>query len=112
MFNKFFLLVVAVVCFANAGYAQHKPCSTDEHYWQLLEKYPQLADYQKQFDEQTERIIAERTSSTTPDTTTYDIPIVIHIIHDYGVEDLADTVLVLVAHRCLFTLYLPAILSI
>ena len=93
MFNKFFLLVVAVVCFANAGYAQHKPCSTDEHYWQLLEKYPQLADYQKQFDEQTERIIAERTSSTTPDTTTYDIPIVIHIIHDYGVEDLADTVL-------------------
>lgn len=88
------LLVAIVVCIAKTGYTQElQPCGTDEHYRQMLEKYPQLSEYQQQFEEQVSRYMAERTSSTTPDTVTYDIPVVIHVVHDYGNEDLNDTIL-------------------
>ena len=93
MFNKFILLIVAIVCITGVGYAQEKPCSTDEQYWKLVEKYPELQALQQQFDDQVSRRIAERTTSAAVDTVTYDIPIVIHVIHDYGNENLNDTIL-------------------
>ncbi len=93
MFNKFILLVAVIACIATTTRAQDQPCSTDEHYRRLLQKYPQLEAYQKQFDEQIDMRIGERTTATTPDTTTYDIPIVIHVIHDYGTENLNDSIL-------------------
>jgi len=89
MFNKFVLFVFTILCMAGASYAQ-KPCSTDEHYRQLLAKYPQLADYAEQFEAQIEKRIAERTTASP---TTYDVPLVIHVIHDYGVENISDDVL-------------------
>ena len=93
MFNKVLLCLAFVLCIAKVGFAQDRPCSADEHYRKLLAKYPQLADYEKKFNDQLDRRMAERTTATTPDTTTYDIPIVVHVIHDYGAENLDDTLL-------------------
>ncbi len=92
MFNKFLLFVAAILCIASIGRAQSdiQPCSTDEHYRQLLVKYPQLAEYERQFEEQLGRRLAERTTAAS-DTTTYDIPLVLHVVHDYGTENLNDT---------------------
>ncbi len=92
MFNKFVLTFSAVVCIASAAFAQ-KPCVTDEHYQKLLKQYPQLAEYEEQFDAQIKAQAGARTTAAGPDTATYDMPIVVHVIHDYGVENLSDNAL-------------------
>ncbi len=94
MFNKFILVVAAILCTAGIVRAQSdvQPCATDEHYRQMLEKYPQLAAMETQFEDQLSKRMAERTTAAT-DTTIYDVPLVIHVIHDYGAENLSDTVL-------------------
>ena len=84
-------LLLANVLFATFSYAQ-LPCFTDEMYRKMLKENPGLEDFQKQFNEQLRLGIASKTSSTA-DTTTYDIPIVVHVIHDYGTEYLADNVI-------------------
>lgn len=90
MFRKLSMLVCGAMLAAGAASAQLQPCSADEHYHKLVEQYPQLADYQKQFEAQ----LAERFArKTTSDTTLYTVPIVVHVIHDYGVENLSDDAL-------------------
>ena len=91
MFNKSVLLVFTILLMAGSSYAQLS-CSTDEHYRKLLQQYPQLAVFEQQFEDQLQRHVAERTT-LVPDTNTYDIPIVVHVIHDYGVENISDDVL-------------------
>jgi hypothetical protein len=82
------VLTVAVLLAATVSYAQ-MPCSTDDHYHQLLQQYPQLAEYEKQFNDQMNQKVAKRTMAVA-DTTTYDVPLVVHVIHDYGAENIAD----------------------
>ncbi len=92
MFNKFVVTLSAIVCIATSAIAQ-KPCTTDEHYQKLVKQYPQIAQYEEQFEAQIKAKIAERTTAAGPDTTTYDIPLVVHVIHDYGVENVSDDAL-------------------
>ena len=94
MFNKFTFVMAAMLCLATIGRAQSEiqPCGADEHYQKMLVKYPQLAEYEKQFEDQLGRRMAERTTAAV-DTAIYDVPVVIHVIHDYGGENLPDTVL-------------------
>jgi Pregnancy-associated plasma protein-A/Secretion system C-terminal sorting domain len=88
MFKKL-LLGLSAVGIVSTAIAQ-RTCSTDEHYRKLLERNPQLAAYEEQFEAQLQKKIAERTTAGAPDTTIYDIPIVVHVIHDYGTENLSD----------------------
>jgi len=92
MFRKFLFFVSMLAFWSGMAFAQTQPCSTDEHYHRLLKKYPQLADYATQFEAQLTQKIGKRTT-VLPDTTIYDIPIAIHVIHDYGVENLSDDAL-------------------
>ncbi len=94
MFRKFTLLIASVVCVIASSHAQvTQPCATDEHYRQLVLRHPELAEYERNFNEQLSRRLAERTTATN-DTTIYDVPLVLHVVHDYGNENLNDTVLI------------------
>ncbi len=93
MTNKMILFVFAIMCMAGGTFAQ-KTCSTDEHYQRLLAQYPQLAEMETQYNNQLRQAdhrCAGATSAT--DTTIYDIPLVIHVIHDYGPENVPDDTL-------------------
>ncbi len=90
MFNKLSMFLSAFICFAGTVFAQSQPCSTDEHHQDLLVKYPELAEFEQQFHQQLRGILASRTTSSTSDTEYYDVPIVVHVVHDYGVENLKD----------------------
>ncbi len=92
MFNKFVALTLTILCVAGVSRAQ-LPCSADKHYQRLLQKYPQLADYEDQFEAQIQKRIGARTTSVPVDTNTYDIPLVVHVIHDYGTENISDDIL-------------------
>lgn len=90
MRNRFISFVSAMVCIAGVAKAQVNPCSTDEHYRKLLKQYPQLAEYEKQFEVQMKMAYK---ITAAPDTTTYDVPMVVHVVHDYGTENINDTVI-------------------
>jgi len=89
MFKRSSLLVLAMACMAGTSIAQSQPCATDEHYHQLLTHYPQLAEMEKQFNQQVTSGLAARTTASA-DTTWYDVPLVVHVVHDYGMDFLAD----------------------
>ncbi len=100
MTKNYFLLALALICFAGRSNAQVAPCSTDEVHNRLLLAHPELkqleADYEKQLKEGLNKIDFRTAKKTTGTDSMgnqnfwYDIPIVIHIVHDYGAEYLSD----------------------
>ncbi len=91
MFKKFVCLFSSLFLTSLLSTAQQQ-CGTDEYYRDLVKKYPLLAQFEEQFNAQLADRFARKTSST-PDTATYDVPLVIHVVHDYGAEYLSDDVL-------------------
>ena len=103
MKKNYFLLLFAIMCFAgkiNAQEPKMLPCGTDFVHQQLILQHPEVLKYEAQLEEEIQRKLkgidyskAARTTTTdesgNPDFW-YDIPIVIHIIHDYGAEYLTD----------------------
>ena len=94
MFKKFSIAVTAMLCMASASNAQ-QPCGTDEKYWQTVKQYPQILEYEQQFEEQVQMGInnggfGNKTTISPNDTTIFDVPLVIHVVHDYGTEYLSD----------------------
>ena len=99
MIRKFILLSLSLLFFfINKNFGQ-TPCGTDIEYQRLKAQYPAIADYEARLEKDIktgmEKLDFSKLARTTgaDDTTIYDIPIVIHIIHDYGNEDINDTVI-------------------
>ncbi len=93
--NYLFLLLV-MACFANRGIAQHR-CGTDEVYREYKQKYPEIAVYERQLEQSTQNYIARhqnlrgaRTTASYIDTGYIIIPVVVHVVHNYGNELLKD----------------------
>ncbi|PZF71079.1 M43 family zinc metalloprotease [Taibaiella soli] len=80
---------------ATTGSAQ-KACGTDILFQEQLKAHPEIGIYQQQIEQAIAQGLQQMNISkfarTTggADTTTYDIPIVIHVVHDYGNEYLKD----------------------
>ena len=104
MKKHYFLLLLAIACFAGKGFTQTLPCYSDEMRKMQISAHPDLLqaeqNFNKQISEGLKKIdfskIAKRTTaadeSGNPDFW-YDIPIVIHVVHDYGSEYLSDDAL-------------------
>jgi hypothetical protein len=86
------LLWAAIFILTGSNFAQQQQCSTDEQYQRLKAAHPEIALYEEQLEHAIRAKLDDHLAKTTsvPDTVTYDIPIVIHVIHDYGVENLSD----------------------
>ncbi|MBC7553124.1 MAG: T9SS type A sorting domain-containing protein [Taibaiella sp.] len=93
MSKKLFVVVAAMLCAGSVLRAQ-EPCGTDKKYWDLVKQKPQILEYERAFEEQIQNSINDalrnKTTLTATDTAYFDIPIVIHVVHDYGAEYLAD----------------------
>ncbi len=90
IFSFAFLLVSA---YAQAQ--QILPCSTDERYRELLKRYPELKVYEEQLEAQLEARLTniKGARTTAVDTTILEVPIVIHVVHDFGNENIPDNVI-------------------
>src|SRR5688500_10228980 len=67
--------------------AQLKPCGTDEMVNKALHDHPELLLDQQQLEEFTQSYSEQSGEAMPP---VYTIPVVFHIIHDYGVENISD----------------------
>jgi hypothetical protein len=100
MKKNYLFLLFAVACLTGKGYAQSQakqPCGSTEARQQLLLTHPEILKAEEDFNAQVKaglknidlsKMAAHRTTADASEldsaTFWYDIPIVIHIIHDYN----------------------------
>jgi len=99
MKKNLLLLLLATISFTAKSIAQDfHPCGTPQVYNRMKAQNPMIAVYEAKLERDINNYIAhadlskfaKKTSSTHSDTDWYDIPLVIHIMHDYGPEYLPD----------------------
>jgi hypothetical protein len=103
MFRKALLLLSAATFISLNVNAQNKLCGTDAVNNDLKKKYPQIAIAEEKIEQEIAEMLSKgyfvkkfAKSSSDIDTgrlygrDTFDIPIVVHVIHDYGNEYLSD----------------------
>jgi len=100
MLKKYLFLLSAVTLLAGNSFAQ-QPCGTDEMHKKLVALHPEIlvreAEFNRQIAEGMKHLDMRKFAKTTTDSNEagnkdfwYDIPIVVHIVHDYGSEYLSD----------------------
>jgi hypothetical protein len=85
-----YLLAVACSVLPSMSIAQTLHCNTDEHHRLMVENNPDIIKIDKDFNERLLKAINKldrpaelgRTTGALPDT--IDIPIVVHVVHDFG----------------------------
>ena len=97
--KKFLLsLLVASGLAATAG-AQTKilPCGTDQLRAQMVAQHPEILKYEQQFEKEYQRVVADgsigrflASKSGAAAGDTIDVPIVVHVLHNYGNEFVSD----------------------
>jgi Pregnancy-associated plasma protein-A/Secretion system C-terminal sorting domain len=104
MRKNYFLLLLSVMLFSGRSFAQLKqPCYTDEIHRRVLANNPNLAKVEQDYEKQIQaglkqidltkyaRTTASRTDYTDSTDFWYDVPVVIHVIHDYNYFDPGDS---------------------
>ncbi len=86
---KLVVPVLIGLLFSFTAIAQYKHCYTTEVYNKLIQQHPEVLQVQAQLEAFTKQYTANQKESRTA-STIYIIPIVFHIIHNYGPEDISD----------------------
>lgn len=94
MIKKFVGLMMGGLLLASGMQAQDA-CGTDDVMHKLKATHPEIAIIEQQLEAQIQQRIKyldlqKLAKTTIDDTTFYDVPIVIHLTHDYGQEYLSD----------------------
>ncbi|HRH64706.1 MAG TPA: M43 family zinc metalloprotease [Bacteroidia bacterium] len=75
----------------TANGQERKTCVTDEVYRETIQKHPELLLQQQELEQFTSRFVQEnKTQRTAGGGIAYVIPVVFHIIHNYGPENISD----------------------
>jgi plastocyanin len=89
---KYFLyLILIFTTFYTFSQAENFPCKTDEMHKELFQKYPQynqgIINANNRLQADTKRFLENGTQKSDA---AYVIPVVFHIIHNYGPENISD----------------------
>ena len=92
--KKHLLLMLAMAGMAGTTKAQQH-CGTDEMHRNYIKARPEIAEYEKQLNEAISTNLSHMDLSKFARTTSdvdvfYDIPVVVHVMHNYGTELVAD----------------------
>ncbi len=99
MRKNLFLLLFGLLSFTGKSIGQTvNPCATVDMYEKYKQGNPKIAEFEQQLEKEIHAYInkkdvskfGKKTSSVHSDTDYYDIPVVVHVIHDYGNELLPD----------------------
>lgn len=96
--NIYLLLFAVIACSGKSIGQSVVPCRTSEVREKYLQTNPEIAATEKQLDKDIANYIshhdmgklARKTAGEHADTDWYDIPVVVHVMHDYGPELLQD----------------------
>ncbi len=94
--KKTILILSALAFICSNSYSQLRGvCDADQVRAQAIKNHPEIlqfeADLENQVREKMQKIDLKHAAKTTSEDTSWiDVPVVVHIIHDYGAEDLTD----------------------
>ena len=96
--KKNLFVLLGLTLFTSSVFAQKLPCATDEMRKKMVAAHPEILEREAEFNRQVTEGLknfdfarAHKTTDTLmPDSFWYDVPIVVHVIHDYGTENLSD----------------------
>ncbi len=91
--KNYLLAAWCLLCSFQAAISQAQnpsnPCAAD--YWRAIQlQDPALFQQNEAFEQQVLQVFQQKNSSTTPTENVLTIPVVVHIVHDNGVENLSD----------------------
>ncbi|MDT8413328.1 MAG: M43 family zinc metalloprotease [Vicingaceae bacterium] len=72
----------------KAQHEGHFNCSSDEHRLELINKYPDILQKEQELEKFTQEFI--KNNKNNKSNQTYVIPVVFHILHEYGSENISD----------------------
>lgn len=108
MIKKVFsALTICSILGFSANAQSIKPCGTDEAYHRLVKEYPEIAvkdaalnaEIYAKLSKMTTKDLLPFAKTTDDGTTVYDVPLVFHVIHDYGAEYISDASMVACVER-------------
>lgn len=70
--------------------AQGHFCTTDEHSNAYLQSHPEAIQMREQLEQFTRQFAANRAQNRTSSSVIYTVPVVFHILHEYGNENISD----------------------
>ncbi len=92
--KKGYLLLLATALFVGSSQAQIQPCGSDEMHREMIRLHPEIAEIDAAIEKQLQEGMRKIDFNTAKKTTGvdqsgnedfwYDIPIVVHIVHDYN----------------------------
>ena len=82
------ILILSLACAVTAAAQEEKHCYTTEVYREVLKNHPEVMQVQKALENYTEQYIAHHAADVTGSVLV--IPIVFHIIHNNGPENISD----------------------
>jgi PKD repeat protein len=83
------LIVGAIVLSSQATAQERKRCYTDDVYWEALQANPAMKQSEDELEEFTRNYVASQANQRQSSTVLI-IPVVFHIIHNYGPENISD----------------------
>ncbi len=83
-------IAVALLLFPAVLFAQHIGCYTSDVYRERIKNHPEILEVRQALERQTKQFNARRSSGNHTAGQVYIIPVVFHIIHNYGGENISD----------------------
>jgi hypothetical protein len=95
--KKLLLLLVLSALISFSSKAQLAKCESDEYNAELMRNYPQMVKDREELEKFTQEYVLEQQSKGLmkgTDTVPYILPVVFHVLHQYGPENVSDDVLI------------------
>lgn len=92
IFTQLHLVIISFFIFHTSAFAQSEAsCGTDIMRKKAIEQNPEILNQEAQLEEFTKTFTEQyEQNASTARSATYIIPVVFHIIHDYGTENITD----------------------
>ena len=91
-YMKHFACFIALLCCINLMYGQHQypelSCATDALHLEMFRAHPELAEREARVEQQYRETVTLQSRSAA--SLKYTLPVVVHIIHDNGPENISD----------------------
>lgn len=90
MKNKIYIIIFILCLFTGISKAQLKECGSTDMENQLISQHPELEQNKVYMQQYIHDYIETHKNDNSKDNQTYIIPVVFHIIHTYGSENISD----------------------
>src|SRR5436190_7959841 len=87
-----FLRLLSCILALSLSVKAQQHCFTSEMYHERIKEHPEVLQAQAQLEQFTKDFVAQQAQKRTDgtDATIYTIPVVFHIVHNYGPENISD----------------------